>query len=242
MAAAGVEYTFGTVGPFDLTGRGEGMFVDLDASEAVHPVVGYDEVGVKVHGIRGEFEIGLPPLRFRNADIRPYGIIGWRRDSGNVGEGNALEYGGGANVHTPNLRIDISVRTQSGDGEDAALDMTARSLSLAYDKGNDGKGLTLAFSRSAGPSAYDPWGDDLLSPGDMEQAMRFSVGYGTDVGAGLFVPWAEAGWRGSGLSSAGVGLRYEFPGGSAEAGYEHTFADGDASAGHEVSLRARFEF
>jgi len=245
MAAAGVEYTLGTTGPFDLTGRGEGMFVDLKAKGSAHPVVGYDEVGVKVHGIRGELEIGLPRLRFGGAEIRPYALAGWRRDGGDVGTGNALEYGGGVNLRAPDLQMDVSVRTQSGGSDGDSVDMTGWSLSLEYDRGSDGKGLTLSFGRSEGPSDYDPWGGDPLSsfdPDDAEGTMRLHVGHGTDVGAGSLVPYAEADWRGSDLSSVGTGVRYEFRGGSAGAGYVHTPVDGDDVADHEVSLRARFEF
>jgi len=72
--------------------------------------------------------------------------------------------------------------------------------------------------------------------------MRLHVGYGADVDAGSLVPYAEADWQGSGLSSAGAGLRYGFPGGNAGIGYTHTPADGGDVADHEVSLRARLEF
>jgi len=123
--------------------------------------------------------------------------------------------------------------------------MTGWSLSLEYDGGGDGKGLTLSLGGTAGPSDWDPWSGGPLSsfePDDAGRTMRLHVGYGTDVGAGSLVPYAEADWRGSGLSSVGAGLRYGFPGGSAGAGYTHTPADGDDAADHEVSLRARLEF
>jgi len=140
--------------------------------------------------------------------------------------------------------MDVSVRRQSG-GDGDSVDMTAWSLSLEYDRGDDGRGLTLSFGQSEGPSVYDPWGGGPLAafdPDDAERTMRLHVGYGTDVGAGSLVPYAEADWRGSDLSSVGTGLRYEFGGGSAGAGYTHTPADGDDAADDTVSLRARFEF
>jgi len=245
MAAAGVEYTAGTAGPFELTGRGEGMFVDLDAKGSSHPDIGYDGIGVKVHGIRGELEIGLPLLRFGNAEIRPRALAGWRWDGGDVGEGGALEYGGGASIRMPGLRMDVSLRTQSGGDDDGAVDMTAWSLSVEYDRGDDGRGLTLSLGGSAGPSGYDPWGGGPLSsfdPDDAERTMRLRVAHGTDVGAGSLVPYAQADWKGAGLSSVGTGLGYRFRGGSAGLGYVHTPADGNDPAGHELSLRARFEF
>jgi len=245
MVAAGIEHALGTVGPFDLTGRGEGMFVDVNAKGASHPTVGYGEIGVTVHGVRGELEIGLPTLRFGSTRVRPHALAGWRWDGGDAGTGNALEYGGGMSILAPDLRMDVSVRAQSGGSDGDSVDMTGWSLSLAYDRDSDGKGLTLSFGQSEGPPAYDPWGGDplsLLDPNDAERTMRLRLGYGTDTGAGSLVPYAEADWEDSGLSSAGAGLRYEFRGGSAGVGYTHVAADDDDPADHEVSLQTRFEF
>jgi len=215
------------------------MFVDLKARGASHPVVGHDGVGVRVHGIRGELEVGLPRLRLGGAEVRPHALVGWRRDGGDVGEGSALEYGGGASLHMSDLQMEVSLRKQSG-GDGSAVDMTAWSLSVEYDRSGDGRGLTLAFGRSAGPSRHDPWSGDPLSafdPDDAGRPMLRHVGYEAGPAAGPLVPWAEADWDGSGLSSVGTGLRHEFRGGSA--GLEFTHAP---TGGNEVALRARFRF
>jgi len=76
-AAAGAEYAFGRLGPFDLRGRGEGMIVNLDAEGSSHPLIGYDEVGATVYGGRGELELGLP-LSFDSSrtEFRPYVFTG----------------------------------------------------------------------------------------------------------------------------------------------------------------------
>jgi len=217
----------------------------VKARGASHPTLGYREIGVTVQGVRGELEIGLPTLHLGNTEVRPHALAGWRLDDGDAGTGNALEYGGGVSIRARDLRMDVSVRAQSGGSDGDSVDMTAWSLSLAYDRGGDGKGLTLSFGQSEGPPAYDPWGGDplsLIDPNDAERKMRLRLGYGTDAGAGSLVPWAEADWKDSGLSSAGAGLRYEFRGGSAGVGYTHVAADDDDPADHEASLQTRFEF
>jgi len=154
-AAAGVEYEFGRLGPFDLKGRGEGAIVDIDADGSSHRLVGYEEIGVTVYGTRGEFELGLP-LQFDNnrTEFRPYVFTGLRQDGG-LGDGLALEYGGGFALRTGSLSAEGTIRSQVSRDDDA-VDLTGYSISLSYDRGNDRKGLVAKFEQSAGPWGVQP--------------------------------------------------------------------------------------
>jgi len=226
-AAVGAEYEFGRLGPFDLKGRGEGMIVDLDAESSSHPLVGYDEVGATVYGARGEFELGLP-LSFDNSrtEFRPYVFTGLRQDGG-LGNDLALEYGGGFALRTGSLVAEGTIRSQTGR-EDDAVSLKGYSISLAYDRGNDRKGLVAKFEQSAGPSDYDPYGAGVLSsfsPRAAGTATRLHLGYGIGWNEQLLRPFVEMDWRESQQSDFDIGLEYQYLGGSASLVY----SDGDTS-------------
>jgi len=233
-AAAGVEYAFGRLGPFDLKGRGEGMIVDLDAEGSSHPLVGYDEIGVTVYGTRGEFELGLP-MNFDDSrtEFRPYVFTGLRQDSG-LGNDLALEYGGGFALRTRSLVAEGTIHSQFGRDDDA-VELKGYSISLAYDRGNDRKGLGLRFEQSAGPSSdYDPYSGGALSsfsPSTAGTATRLHLGYGIGWDEQLVRPFVEMDWGESQQSDLDLGLEYQYSDGSASLGY------GDG----ELSLRFRFE-
>jgi len=228
-AAAGAEYEFGRLGSFDLKGRGEGMIVDINADGSSHPLVGYDEIGVTVHGARGEFELGLP-LKFDNnrTEFRPYVFTGLRRDSG-LADGLALEYGGGFTLRTRSLSAEGTVRSQTGRNDDD-VELKGYSISLAYDRGNDRKGLVVEFEQSAGPSDYNPYGAGVLSslsPSAAGTTTRLHLGYGISWGEQLLRPFVEMDWQESQQSDLDLGLEYQYSGGSANLGYR----DGELNLG-----------
>jgi len=232
-AAAGAEYEFGRFGPFDLKGRGEGMIVNMNADGSSHPLVGYDEIGVTVYGARGEFEVGLP-LQFdqNRTEFRPYVFTGLRRDGG-LGDGLALEYGGGFALRTGSLSAEGSIRSQASRDDDA-VDLTGYSVSLSYDPGNDRRGLVAEFGRSAGPSDYDPYSGgpfSSFSPRAAGRATRLHLGYGIGWNEQLLRPFVEMDWGESQRSDLDLGLEYQYSDGSASLGY----SDG------ELNLRFRFE-
>jgi len=120
-AAAGAEYAFGRLGPFDLKGRGEGMIVNMKADDSSHALVGYDDIGVTVYGARGELELGLPiNIGSKQTEFRPYVFTGLRQDGG-LGNDLALEYAG----------LDIGLEYQYGDGS-ANLGYSDGELNLGF--------------------------------------------------------------------------------------------------------------
>jgi len=229
-AAAGAEYEFGRLGPFDLKGRGEGMIVNMKADDSSHALVGYDDIGVTVYGARGELELGLPiDFDSKQTEFRPYVFTGLRQDGG-LGNDLALEYGGGFALRTRSLVAEGSIRSQFGR-EDGAVKLTGYSISLAYDRGNDRKGLVAKVEQSAGPSDYDPYGVGTLSSFAGETATRFHLGYGISWDEQLLRPFVEMDWQESQRSGLDIGLEYQYRGSSANLGY----SDG------ELNLGFRFE-
>jgi len=218
--AAGAEYEFGRFGPFDLKGRGEGMVVNLDAEDPSHALVGYEDIGVTVYGTRGELELGLP-LQFDNnqTELRPYVFTGLRQDGG-LGNDLALEYGGGFALRTGSLVAEGTIRSQT-DREDDAVSLKGYSISLAYDRGNDRKGLVAGFEQSAGPSSdYDPYGAGALSSlSSIAAATHLHLGYGIGWNEQLLRPFVEMDWQESQEPDLDLGLAYQYAHGSASLGY-----------------------
>jgi len=226
-AAVGAEYAFGRLGPFDLKGRGEGMIVDLDAEGSPDPLIGYDDIGVTVYGARGEFKLGLP-LHFddNRTEFRPYVFTGLRQDGG-LGNDLAMEYGGGFVLRTRSLVAEGTIRSQGGRDDDG-VSLKGYSISLAYDRGNDRKGLVARVEQSAGPSDYDPYGTGALSSLSSSAAgtsTRLHLGYGIGWDKKLLRPFVEMDWREFQQSDFDIGLEYQYLGGSASLVY----SDGDTS-------------
>jgi len=180
--------------------------------------VGYDDIGVTVYGARGELELGLPVNFDSNrTEFRPYVFTGLRQDGG-LGNDLALEYGGGFALRTGSLVAEGSIRSQFGSEGDA-VKLTGYSISLAYDRGNDRKGLVARFEQSAGPSDYDPYGVGTLSSFAGETASRLHLGYGIGWDEQLLRPFVEMDWQESQRSGLDIGLEYQYGGGSANLGY-----------------------
>jgi len=233
-AAAGAEYEFGRFGPFDLKGRGEGMVVNLDTEDSSHALVGYEDIGVTVYGARGELELGLPlQLDNNQTQLRPYVFTGLRQDGG-LGNDLVLEYGGGFALSTGSLVAEGSIRSQ-GSSEDDAVELRGYSISLAYDRGNDRKGLVAKVEQSAGPSGYDPYGAGALSSlssSGARTSSRLHVGYGIGLDENLLRPFVAMGWRESQESELDLGLEYQYSDGRASLVY---------SGGDGSNLRFRFQ-
>jgi len=79
------------------------MIVDIDAEGSSHPLVGYGEVGVKIYGAHGEFELGLP-LQFDHSptEFQPYVFTGLCQDR-RLGDNFAVDYSGGFVILTRSL-------------------------------------------------------------------------------------------------------------------------------------------
>jgi len=107
------------------------------------------------------------------------------------------------------------------------------SISLAYDRGNDRKGLVARFEQSAGPSSdYNPYGGGALSsfsPRGAGTETRLHLGYGIGWNEQLLRPFVEMDWQES--QESDLGLEYQYSDGSASLGY------GDG----EFNLRFRFQ-
>jgi len=107
------------------------------------------------------------------------------------------------------------------------------SISLAYDRGNDRRGLVAGFERSAGPSSdYNPYGGGALSsfsPRAAGTETRLHLGYGIGWNEQLLRPFVEMDWQES--QESDLGLEYQYSDGSASLGY------GDG----EFNLRFRFQ-
>jgi len=105
---------------------------------------------------------------------------------------------------------------------------------LAYDRGNDRKGLVAGFEQSAGPSSdYDPYGGGALSsfgPRGAGTETRLHLGYGIGWNEQLLRPFVEMDWQESQESDLDLGLEYQYSNGSANLSYN----------GGELSLRFRF--
>jgi len=202
------------------------MIVDTKTDSSSHLLVGYDEIGVTVYGTRGQFELGLP-LNFdqNRTEFRPYVFTGLRRDSG-LADGLALEYGGGFALRARSLVAEGTIRSQVGRDDDD-VELKGYSISLAYDRGNDRKGLVARFEQSAGPPDYDPYGVGALSSFAGETATRFHLGYGISWDEQLLRPFVEMDWQESQRSGLDIGLAYQYGGGSANLGYR----DGELNLG-----------
>ena len=244
--AVGAEHGFGNIGAFDLIGRGEGMFVEIDLDGSPDAGVGYDDQEVTVYGIRGEFELGLP-LRRGGVDIRPYGLVGVRWDGGDMDTGAAAEYGVGIDLRSKDFYVEASARSQFSEEDDEALNLTSYSLSFGYDRGNDQRGLMVEFGQSAGSSEYNPYGGGALpsfgvsaAGTDAEATIKLNARYGTEFGHGMLIPYVETDWQGSQLSTFGSGLKYEFKG--ADIGLHYDYAPTSEEDRHRINLRAQFRF
>ena len=244
--AVGAEHGFGNIGAFDLIGRGEGMFVEIDLDGSPDAGVGYDDQEVTVYGIRGEFELGLP-LRRGGVDIRPYGLAGVRWDGGDMDTGAAAEYGIGIDLRSKDFYVEASARSQFSEEDDEALNLSSYSLSFGYDRGNDRRGLMVEFGQSAGSSEYNPYGGGALpsfglagTATDAEATIKLNARYGTEFGHGMLTPYVETDWRGSQLSTIGSGLKYEFKG--ADIGLHYDYAPTNEEGRHRINLRAQFRF
>jgi len=233
-AAAGAEYEFGRLGPFDLKGRGEGMIVNIGADDSSHSLVGYEEIGVTVYGARGEFELGLPvSLDGKGTKFRPYVFTGLRQDGG-LGNDLAIEYGGGFDIRTGSLLAAGSIRSQFGRDDDA-VELKGYSISLTYDRGNDRKGVVAKLEQSTGPSDYDPYGISALSSLGSSvagTATRLHLGYGIGWDEKLLRPFVAMDWRESQESDLDLGLEYQYSGGRASLIYTN---------GETSNLGFRFE-
>ena len=244
--AVGAEHGFGNIGAFDLIGRGEGMFVEIDLDGSPDAGVGYDDQEVTVYGIRGEFELGLP-LRRGGVDIRPYGLVGVRWDGGDMDTGAAAEYGVGIDLRSKDFYVEASARSQFSEADDEALNLSSYSLSFGYDRGNDRRGLMVEFGQSAGSSEYNPYGGGALpsfglagTATDAEATIKLNARYGTEFGHGMLIPYVETDWRGSQLSTIGSGLKYEFK--AADIGLHYDYAPTNEEDQHRINLRAQFHF
>ena len=244
--AMGAEHGFGNIGAFDLIGRGEGMFVEIDLDGSPDAGVGYDDQEVTVYGIRGEFELGLP-LRRGGVDIRPYSLVGVRWDGGDMDTGAAAEYGVGIDLRSKDFYVEASARSQFSEEDDEALNLGSYSLSFGYDRGNDQRGLMVEFGQSAGRSGYNPYGGGALpsfglagTATDTEATIRLNARYGTEFGHGMLTPYVETDWQGSQLSTIGSGLQYEFKG--ADIGLHYDYAPTSEEGRHRIDLRAQFRF
>jgi len=200
------------------------MIVDTKTDSSSHLLVGYDEIGVTVYGTRGQFELGLP-LNFdqNRTEFRPYVFTGLRRDSG-LADGFALEYGGGFALRARSLVAEGTIRSQVGRDDDD-VELKGYSISLAYDRGNDRKGLVAKVEQSAGPSDYDPYGVGTLSSFAGETATRLHLGYGIGWDEQLLRPFMD--WQESQRSGLDIGLEYQYGDGSANLGYR----DGELNLG-----------
>jgi len=244
--AVGAEHGFGNIGVFDLIGRGEGMFVEIDLDGSPDAGVGYDDQEVTVYGIRGEFELGLP-LRRGGVDIRPYSLVGVRWDGGDMDTGAAAEYGIGIDLRSKDFYVEASARSQFSEADDEALNLGSYSLSFGYDRGNDQRGLMVEFGQSAGRSGYNPYGGGALpsfglsaAGTDAEATIRLNARYGTEYGHGMLIPYVETDWQGSQLSTIGSGLKYEFK--AADIGLHYDYAPTSEEDRHRIDLRAQFRF
>jgi len=115
------------------------------------------------------------------------------------------------------------------------VELKGYSISLAYDRGNDRKGLVAGFEQSAGPSSdYDPYGGGALSsfsPGAAGTETRLHLGYGIGWDEQLLRPFVAMDWEEAQESDLDLGLEYQYSDGSASLGY------GDG----EFNLRFRFQ-
>jgi len=115
------------------------------------------------------------------------------------------------------------------------VELRGYSISLAYDRGNDRKGLVAEFEQSAGPLGYDPYGVGALSSlssSGAETSSRVHVGYGIGLDKNLLQPFVAMDWRESEESELDLGLEYQYSDGRASLVY---------SGGNGSNLRFRFE-
>jgi len=114
------------------------------------------------------------------------------------------------------------------------VELRGYSISLAYDRGNDRKGLVAKVEQSAGPSGYDPYGVALssLSSSTARTSNRVHVGYGIGLDENLLRPFVAMGWQESQESELDLGLEYQYSDGRASLVY---------SGGDGSNLRFRFQ-
>jgi len=111
------------------------------------------------------------------------------------------------------------------------VELKGYSISLAYDRGNDRKGLVAKFEQSAGPSSdYDPYSGgafSLFNPRGAGTASRLHLGYGIGWDEQSLRPFVEMDWQEFQESDLDIGLEYQYSNGSASLGY----SDGELNLG-----------
>ena len=254
LLAVGMEFDVARRGEMELVGRLEGMGAKLRAdgtgSEAIDL---YHSQEADVRGTRGELEAGWSFDSARVGGlVRPYLSAGFRWDEGEDLNGRALEYGGGLRVQTDDLSFDGAARSQilEGDGD---FERDSLSLSLAYDSGNDGRGLSLKLSNRHGEVAgRSPFERSMSYAGrHLPQRMTTSVemGYGVDLGHATLRPHASADLDGSAAGRLVTGLSLANGWGGLGQGFNldltHTLdvaPDPSRDDRHALELRANVRF
>ena len=210
--AGGAEYDIVSFDSLELTGRMEAMTTELRArgdSSGNNSI--YRGNNARVHGARGEFEMGWPVdgevLRFR-----PFATLGYRWDGGDIESSGAAEYGGGVSLGTDNFSFEALARAQSSSDE---YKRTSYSVSMSYDSGNDRLGLNLGVRNELGisrSSSSNVFAGAVPGVGDSStetMVLGVDAGYGFAVGgSGLLKPYfsTEFGNSASGRMNLGISL------------------------------------
>ena len=214
-----------------------------------------DEASVEVHRVRvaaeGSMEVRLAPERERT--LTSTLELGARHDGGDGETGFGLDLGGGFSYRDYARGLTIE---GSGRGllvHDGNIEEWGGSLSVLYDSGADGRGLSFSllpsYGKAQGGTAhlYDNGvrlGAD--ADGDDAAALRLGVetGYGIPIAhhRALLTPYAGASWADEGSRQDRLGLRLQLRHG-ATFGLEFARDQRPSSVPeHSVTLRGEMQW
>ena len=253
--AAGAEYDIMETHSWELLGRVEGMVASMDTGDEDDGL--YREQEVKVQGIRGEFEFAWPTVSADGDRYRPYLTAGYRLDEGDGTGGKAFEYGGGLDVDTGDFTFSGSARLQGIEG-DGDYDRRNYTYSMAYDRDQDRRGLSLSVQNSYGSAENRdyfarqvPWAQsangrlsaDDRSRTDVEAGYGFAVrGLLTGHSEGMLKPFVKTNLDGSAASEWSLGLTLESGFGNIDLEHTTRAATGGSRDRHEIQLKLNFDF
>ena len=261
MAAIGVERDMGRMGAMEVLARIEGMSTRVNARAGDNNL--YSDQNVTVQGARGEFEFAWPIVSDSGGSYRPYLTAGYRWDGGGGVNGRAFEFGVGLDINTGHLSFASSLRAQSL-GDDGDYDRDSQSFELTYDRGGDGRGLSLNMKNTRGSVAsQDYFAQDMSwaqsassgrSSDDDRARTDFKAGYGIAVkglltgrgllansGEGVLKPFVKTNLDGSAASEWSMGLTLKSGFGNID--LMHTVDNAPQTRDqHETLLKFTFDF
>jgi len=214
LGAFGLSQRFAASERIDTELRLEGLYSRLNVDGSGQPGGGldYDGFTSEVWGLRSQGEVGwtFGSDDARDFSLRPYARLGLRLEEGDVPGLYGLESALGVDLNYAGLSLQAEGRANLLD-EDSHV--YAYSLSAAYDRHQDGRGLQLAVQALQGSqNRFDPFQATYQSLGtrQSDSQTQAELGYGLWLGRyGLLKPYI-ANRLGGTREQFETGIDYQF--------------------------------